>query len=67
MTTQQALALAQKRADELQQLADTQALLINEKNGEIDRLNAALAHAQRNDYADDLEADCEAGLMAVHP
>lgn len=50
------------------QLADTQSLLINEKNDEIASLKqhiadleAALRHAQSHSYADDLLADCEAG------
>lgn len=61
MTTQQALAIAQQRIDELQQLADVQALLINEKNDAIAErdqriadLEAALRHAQSHSYADDL-------------
>lgn len=74
MTAQQALALANQRIAQLQELADTQAALINEKNDEIAAqrqhiadLEAALKYAQSHDYADDLEADCEAGAIEVEP
>lgn len=61
MTTQQALDKATARIDALQQLADVQAALINEKNDAIAERNqriadleAALKYAQSHSYADDL-------------
>ena len=42
MNAVQALALANKRNDELQQLADTQAQIINRKNDEIAELRGEL-------------------------
>lgn len=70
MTTQQALDIAQQRIDQLQQLADPQAALINEKNDEIAQLRRQvrergfqIAHCQSHDYADDFADDCEAGLI----
>lgn len=60
MNMQQALRIAQKRIDELQTLADTQAAIISTKNDEIDRLSAELARCQANSYADDIAVD-EAG------
>jgi uncharacterized protein (DUF305 family) len=63
MTNQQALALAQQRIDQLQELADLQAQIIEKKNAEIERISAELARCQANDYADDLANDCEAGMI----
>lgn len=70
MNAPQALALANKRIDELQTLANAQALLINEKNDEIASLRqrvhdleASLHQCQSRDYADDLVSDSEAGAI----
>jgi hypothetical protein len=64
MNAQQALALANEKIDQLQQLADTQAAIISRKNDEIDRLSAELARCQSHSYADDLMSDCDAGAIA---
>jgi hypothetical protein len=47
MNAPQALQLANKRIDELQQLADTQAQIINRKNDEIAQLRGEL---ERRDH-----------------